>query len=184
MLNTSKRFMKRWLLPGVTALCALGCEMKPPGVPAPVPPQRDSTAAPVAAAPGLTYLAGGAGVFQLSALKGQVVVLDLCAPWSPASRELVPELNRLWETHKGSGLTVVGLVVDADAGAGLTEELGAMGMQYPVVAAPRAALARLADMRAVPTRLLVDRKGQVRQSFPGYVSIETLSKEVESLLKE
>jgi thiol-disulfide isomerase/thioredoxin len=180
--------MKRLLVLLIALGAAVGCELRPPSagktMPGATPSMGESlpAKAPLDASP--VYLQGGQGGFALSSLKGRVVLLDVCAPWSAASRALVPELNRLHEELQAAGLTVVGLVVDAQSGTGPSDDWQAMGARYSLVAAPRDSLNRLAPVRSVPARLLFDRKGQLNKQYPGDVSLETLRADLAALMKE
>lgn len=181
MVNKSALFIL------ATMLMVSGCELKPPSSVAPnavASGQGKEVNRAVAAASESVYLSGGQGAFSLSALKGQLVLLDFCAPWSAASKELVPELNRLAEEHHAAGLNVIGLVVDARGEDGLTPEVQALGAVYPLVAVPRDQVAHFGNVRSIPARLLFDRKGQLRQQYPGQVSAEQLRADIAVLLKE
>lgn len=168
-------------------LMAAGCELKPPSSVAPggiSSNQSQGVASTVATVPQCVYLSGGQGAFTLAAFKGQVVLLDFCAPWSPASKAMIPELNRLDEEHRAAGLKIVGMVVDAPAEAGIPPDVQELGAVYPLVAVPRSHLVQFGNVRSIPSRLLVDRKGQVRQLYPGQVSPEQLRADLEVLLHE
>ena len=86
--------MKRLLVLLIVLGTSVGCELRPPsGVKAvpdksPVVPESPAAGTPSEAVP--VYLQGGQGGFTMANLKGRVVLLDICAPWSPASRALIP----------------------------------------------------------------------------------------------
>lgn len=178
--------MKKRLVMVLMAAGLVGCELRPPAsMQTTSTPPPETPAAPTASkVPDMVYLSGGQGVFSLAALKGNVVLLDVCATWSPASRALVEELNHLWDIHRTQGLAVIGLALDAQPGSVVDPEWSTWNARYPLVACPRALLSRIADVRAIPTRLLVDRKGQVRRIYPGAVAGATLQADIENLLKE
>ncbi len=173
---------KLFALAGIILM--VGCELK-------APVQKSSTQTdPVTKHTNVTseehmqYLSGGEGAFDLADMKGSVVLLDVCASWSPVSRAHVEALNRFQARDDSTGLKVIGLVVDAIPGDGLTSELKEWGATYPLVATPRTLLSRVAPVRSVPARLLVDRKGQLRKHYAGIVSPEILQQDVSTLLKE
>lgn len=167
-------------------VCALaGCEMR-----ISAPPKAENGTGSVsvpAVAPAKVasrYLSGGEGPFALGALKGRVVLLDVTAFWSEPCRRDVPSLNRLHEELASQGLAVVGLAVDrtpAQATAAAVQQAGAI---YPVAEGSEETLQALGGVRALPTRILIDRKGVVRHTFAGAVPVDEVRTNVLALLQE
>jgi thiol-disulfide isomerase/thioredoxin len=180
--------MKRLIAWFIVLVASSGCELRPPSAghssPGTTSGGAEQSATSTTAEATLEYIQGGRGTFSMTDLKGRVVLLDVCALWSPANRALIPELNRLHDEEQAAGLTVIGLAVDANARAGLTAEWQELGARYPIVATPRASLLRLTSVRSVPARLLYDRKGQLRKQYPGEVSPDVLRADVGELIKE
>jgi thiol-disulfide isomerase/thioredoxin len=165
-------------------ILASGCELRPPS-PAPQTTSVESVPAVAPSTPQVepleaSYLSGGTGTFSLAAFKGRVVVLDVCATWSPASQAQASHLNLLQEEHRTAGLSVVGLVVDGAP----TSTLESLHAAYPLVGMPRTMLSQLGKVRSVPALLVVDRLGKVRNSISGYATPEQLLAEIAPLLKE
>ena len=166
------------------AVLSAGCELRPPAPPSAQPStvvelpvvQPEETEPSVEA----VYLSGGSGVFDLASLKGRVVILEICAGWSPASLARVEELNQLNGDLAGPGLALVGLVVDgALSGPG-----GELKTQYPLVNAPQDYLPNLGKVRAVPSCRVYDRQGKERRAYDGLVAVGQLRDDVTALLKE
>lgn len=165
-----------------------GCELRPPTT------QKPSTSvdsAPSAISGVVTktisqpvYLTGGQGEFLLDAFNGQVVVLDFCADWSPSVEGRIKDLSHLLAEQSAAGLAVVGMVIDAEVEAGVPAPWQSLSPGYPLVATPRDALARFGSIRAVPSTLVVDRKGEIRHRYPGFVAAEQLRADVAALLTE
>ncbi len=171
-------------LTAALVLLASGCELRPPVPPSAPPPataeapvDKPEPAVPLAEA---VYLLGGTGVFDLASLKGQVVVLEVCAGWSSASLARVEELNQLNGEWTGQGLALVGLVVDG----ALSGAEGELKTSYPLVKVSPTYLAGLGKVRAVPSCRVYDRKGKERQVYDGHVSVSQLRADVAALLKE
>ena len=165
-----------------------GCELRPPISQKPSTPDETTPGAkPDAVVKTISqpvYLAGGQGEFSLGAFKGQVVVLDFCADWSPSVEGRIKDLHQLLAEQSAAGLAVVGMVIDGDAKAGLPAPWQGLRPDYPLVATPRDALARFGSIRAVPSTVVVDRKGQIRHRYPGFVATEQLRTDVVALLNE
>ncbi len=162
----------------------VGCELKAPIQKAATKAEPLTTSTNVTTGELMRYLSGGEGVFNLDDFHGSVVLLDVCAPWSPISQAKVQEINLFVQQEAFSGVRVIGLVVDAVPAEGMTPELKSWGAAYPLVATSRSQLSHFAQVRSVPARLLVDRKGQVRKQYAGIVSPEILQQDVLALLKE
>lgn len=128
------------------------------------------------------YLTGGEGRFALADLKGRVVLADVTALWSEPCRRDIPELNRWHEQLSPQGLAVIGIAVDTGTDvAGAARQSGAI---YPMVQGNTALLNAVGQPRALPTRILIDRKGTVRKTFAGAVPLQDVHAELLSILQE
>ncbi|HZM69366.1 MAG TPA: TlpA disulfide reductase family protein [Candidatus Cryosericum sp.] len=112
---------------------------------------------------------------------GKVRVVDLWASWCGPCRVTIPELNALHERYHDRGLVVLGISVDDDPAAVLEFER-AVPIRYPTgLFNPRLA-ERLGQPSAIPTTLLIDRRGVLRRTFVGFVDAATLEQEIAGLL--
>ncbi len=172
---------------GVIAAALLsGCQPRGPEVPraTSAPPEEPVPAsAAVSMQNDSRYVLGGEGVLSLGALKGRVVLLDVMAAWSEPCRRDVPALNSLHEDFAAQGLAVVGLAVDREPAAQVQAALQQAGVIYPVAEGRPATLQALGGVRALPTRILLDRKGVVRHTFAGAVPFEEIRTNVLALLR-
>ena len=106
------------------------------------------------------------GALRLSALRGKVVLLDFWATWCGPCEETIPRLEALDGRYRAQGLEIVGVSVDDDAGE-VPPFVRAHGMRYPVFVDEGKQVMGLYAVRAVPTTVLVDRKGRVRARWMG-----------------
>jgi protocatechuate 3,4-dioxygenase beta subunit len=160
-------------------------------------PQEQASAppmpAPGEAAPELRTVrwlnasAGGKRVPALKALRGKVVVLQFATPHNPAVERSTARLKQLLQQH-GAGKLAVLAIYDASlpaaetaryvqgAGlpypAGLVSESRRMGWDSPPFQAY--------GVRAVPTLVLIDRRGKVRTVDP---SLDELEAEIGKLVE-
>lgn len=170
----------RWIRsdgsPGWTA--AITRETRPPGVVS-VP-----LTAPMwfARLPDAKVPLASSGTLDLASARGKVMLIDYWASWcAPCLLEL-PHLQKLYTTRGPKGLVVLAINVDEDAAtaAASAKKLGltmSIGVNDP-------ALYRALNARSLPTLLLIDREGRVRQRWNGYrVGVETeIAAQVDALL--
>ena len=108
----------------------------------------------------------GTAPSSIAQLRGRVVLLDFWASWCGPCRMLAPRLSALKDKFGAQGLTVVGMATDdAERAAVFAEK---HQMRYPVVVDKDGDTSRAYGVSALPTMILVDKKGIVREVFIGY----------------
>jgi len=117
---------------------------------------------------------------------GQVLVVDFWATWCDPCREQLPVLDALAARYGASGLAVVGVAFDEERAA-VEAFLAGTPVAFPVLwdRAGENLSSRLGIDR-LPTTVLVDRRGVVREVHLGYdlAQGERLEVEVKRLLAE
>lgn len=160
------------------ALVAAGC--RPPSA-GPAGTMRSDESYP-ASAFSIPLLDGSGGSLDLNQYKGKVVLLDFWATWCAPCRHELPGLARLHESLQDKGFVVVGMTVDQGAAEDVARAVSRFNLPYPVGLAGPETQALYGGIRAVPTKFLLDREGNIRQHYEGVVSEEALRSDVESLL--
>ena len=131
----------------------------------------------------------------LADLRGRVVMIDFFGTWCPPCRRSMPVLVSLYERFHGQGLEVVGLAYehspDQDAARRAVEAFrDEFKVPYPLAFGPPALWQELQEKAAaqgvIPTIVLVDKQGIVRDVFeglpPGHEAV--LADRIERLLAE
>lgn len=101
---------------------------------------------------------------RLSDLLGKVVLLDFWATWCGPCRIEMPGIKALYEQHKDSGFTVVGISGDKEEGQ-LRDFIREQGIAWKQVFEPTPEKGTVHYTYGVfkyPTSLLIDRKGTIR----------------------
>lgn len=122
----------------------------------------------------------------LSQYRGKVVLLEFWATWCPPCQATVPDLIALQKKYKGKGFSVLGVSVD-DEGANRRAAVSAFSKQfninYPVLLGSDA-VEHAYEIWSIPRSFLIDKSGEIRDSYSGYVYgyQKKVSAEIQGLL--
>ncbi len=121
----------------------------------------------------------------LPALKGKVVLLDFWASWCEPCRQSFPWMSELQHRYAGSDLVVVAVNLDQDRKLA-DQFLAATPAGFRVEYDPQGTLATQFDVTAMPTSVVIDRNGQVRERHKGFREAQRAARELSlsKLLKE
>ena len=128
----------------------------------------------------------GKDPFELSALRGKVVLVSFWASWCGPCRVEVPALEEAWQRYKAKDVVIVGVSVD-DTREDAAGFLASFPVTYPM-ALDRTG-AQVSDswqVFSLPTTVLIDKAGVVRRRHIGFTPRqlrETLA-EMDELLQE
>lgn len=122
----------------------------------------------------------------LSDLRGSVVVINFWASWCPPCRAEMPALQEVYENTRERELEILAVNTtyqdnEADAVA-LVDE---MGLDFTILLERTGEMARLYQLRAMPSTFFIDREGIIRKVIlGGPMSEATLQTAIEELLEE
>jgi len=136
------------------------------------------------AAPALKSITLDGQPFDLAALKGKVVVLNLWATWCSPCRMEMPALDAFYAKYRDKGVAMLGLDEnDPDDIAAVREVMA--GFHYPALMAQGAAVNDFRTPRVLPITYVIDTAGVIRAKlWPGGTPVteENLEKAVQPLL--
>ncbi|MCR9104960.1 MAG: TlpA family protein disulfide reductase [Gammaproteobacteria bacterium] len=107
----------------------------------------------------------------LQALRGQWILVNYWAQWCKPCIEEIPELNAF--DAERSDVTVLGVNFEGSTGTELQAQEEALGIAFQTIADPSAALG-IARPAVLPTTLLLDPEGNLRQQLLGPQTAATL----------
>ena len=119
----------------------------------------------------------------LSALKGQVIVLNFWASWCLPCRDEAPGLRSAWEGSRGQQKVLFLGVNEMDDEVGAQAFQREFHMSYPSVFYPAASLAADYGFFGLPVTYVIDAQGVMRYRFVGSVTESALVDAVRSVLR-
>jgi len=104
----------------------------------------------------------------LSGLRGKVVLLDFWATWCGPCKESIPHLIQLYKNYQDKGLTLIGMNTDPPGNIETVHRfIRTMEIPYPMIMTPER-VARAFEIRGLPTVVIIDKKGSIREKIVGY----------------
>lgn len=137
---------------------------------------------------------------DLAKLKGKVVLIDFWAPWCPPCRAVIPSLVKMYNEMKAQGLVVIGFTKLygsyrdelEDKGKQAPEEerkfiqgfVTRIQITYPIAIADAASTFEAYAVRGIPTLVVIDKAGKVREIKVGSGDEASLEIKIRELLLE
>ena len=103
----------------------------------------------------------------LSKTIGKAVLLDFWATWCGPCRESIPHLVKLYNTYQAQGFEIIGLSLDKTDKDVVRNFVQSMDVPYPIAIAPDSVL-RDYGVHGIPTTILIDREGKIREKIVGF----------------
>jgi peroxiredoxin len=107
------------------------------------------------------------GELALSGLRGQVVMINFWASWCGPCRQEFPALDEMYRKYKPMGFAMVGINVESEK-ADAERFLSARPVSFPILFDPDNRVSGSYGVSAMPTTVLVDRKGHIRWLHRAY----------------
>jgi peroxiredoxin len=120
-----------------------------------------------APAPDFTLKSESGENVRLAEQRGKVVMLNFWASWCGPCRTEMPLLDDMYKRYNKAGFELYGVNVEQDTAAAkkLIEDLG---VSLPVLYDPDSKVSKLYKVDAMPTTVVIDKKGEVRFVNRGY----------------
>lgn len=129
---------------------------------------------------------GGGEPWSSAEDRGHVVLLDVWAEWCDPCRDSLPLIGDIAKQFESKGLKVYAINVDSTP-APIGPFLAKYKVELPVLLDPDAAKSEaVLRVKAMPTTLLLDKKGVIRHVHEGFdeEALGTWLDEIEKLLAE
>jgi thiol-disulfide isomerase/thioredoxin len=104
---------------------------------------------------------------SLESLKGQVVLVNFWATWCGPCRKEMPLLEQIQKKYAPLGFTMLGVNVEEDTRL-MDQFLKDVPVTFPILLDPANGVSKRYDVAAMPSTVIIDRKGKVRFIHQGY----------------
>ncbi len=122
--------------------------------------------------------------YDLTGVKGDLILVNFWATWCPPCREEIPELVKLRDGYEGKGLGIVGISMDRGDTRKIKEFALKWNIDYPVFRGGREVVQKYGGLSGLPVSFLIDRGGDIRKVYYGSLNKETVEKDLKLLLKQ
>ena len=121
--------------------------------------------------------------FRLSAHRGEVVVINFWATWCGPCRIEIPDLIRMQELLRRDGIQFVGISLDEEGKEIVETFAREANFNYPILLDDGSISEKFGGIYALPTTVIVDRKGIIQHRIPGMVTSEYLMPILQEIAK-
>ena len=112
---------------------------------------------------------GQSAPVQLSQFRGQVVMINFWASWCGPCRQEFPLLDSMYGKYRPLGFALLGVNVEPDMKDAEEKFLAKIApVSFPLLPDRENGVSRLYGVTAMPSTVLVDRRGNVRWLHRGY----------------
>ena len=116
-------------------------------------------------------------------LRGKVVIIDIWATWCQPCKKEMPGYQKLVDRYGARGFAVIGfksdIMMDTEDPIRFAKEIG---VHYPLAVASADVLQKFGGIKGLPTTMIYDREGILRDKVIGFEYTSHFEEEVKALL--
>ncbi len=98
---------------------------------------------------------------ELKHFKGKVIFLNFWATWCGPCKEEMPSMESLWQQFRGKDFVLLSISVDYEGVKPVKEYIEKQRYTFRVLIDPQCQTLDLYEVKAIPTTLIIDKKGQI-----------------------
>jgi cytochrome c biogenesis protein CcmG/thiol:disulfide interchange protein DsbE len=133
-------------------------------------------------APDVSFKTADGKVYDLSKLKGKVVIVNFWATWCGPCRKEIPDFIEFYKGYKEKGLEILGVSLDREGWEKVTPFLKQTPINYPIVLGNGEIAGKFSKFNAIPTTFIIDKSGNIVDEHTGVMTKSQLEAKVKPLL--
>jgi len=98
---------------------------------------------------------------ELKNFKGKVIFLNFWATWCGPCKGEMPSIDSLWQQFRGKDFVLLSISVDYEGVKPVREYIEKQRYTFRVLIDSRCQTLDLYEVKAIPTTLIIDKKGQI-----------------------
>jgi len=120
---------------------------------------------------------------RLTDYRGKVVMINFWATWCAPCRAEMPDLVAWQNEYKDQGLQIIGLTYPPYRSRSVRDAARQLKVNYPVLLGTREVAGMFDVSDVLPTTVVIDREGNVRESIKGVIDREEFEQKIKPLLR-
>lgn len=117
-----------------------------------------------------------------SSFAGKTLLVTFFATWCPPCMQEVPDLIDLQDQYGDKAFSVVALSVDQGGPKVVKRLIERRFINYPVLMADGATARDFGGVVGIPTSFLINSRGTIVKTYPGYVSHAVLENDIKKIM--
>ena len=121
---------------------------------------------------------------NLASYHGKWVLVNFWATWCPPCRAEIPDLIALQKQYQNGKLTIIGIAMDYDSPAQVSDFVRQMHINYPIVLGNDLIAQQVGEVQGLPTSYLFDPQGKIvayqvgpltKEAVAGYIDKHSIT---------
>jgi len=133
-------------------------------------------------APNFALKSADGKTYELSKMKGKVVVVNFWATWCGPCRKEIPDFIEIYKRYESKGLEIIGIALDEGGWEDVKPYVKESKINYPIVLGGRKEASDYGNVAAIPTTFIIDKNGFIVDRHIGVMTKAQLESKIKPLL--
>ncbi len=144
--------------------------------------KSSTTGAALQKAPAFTLTRTDGKPVTLADYKGKVLIVDFWDTWCPPCRMEIPHFIELYTQYRSKGFEMLGVVLGREGKKTVEKFIVDNKINYPNAYSTETFLNAYGPINGIPTTFVIDKKGNIYQTYVGYRDKAVFENDIKALL--